>query len=72
LEGNEHSNGIAPALGAAAMVGRSSEADHRPGCGAGSAMPGLSLGISHWFSHQAAGGAWAHSEALRNKTGEPP
>jgi len=23
-------------------------------------------------SHQAAGGAWVHSEALRNKTGEPP
>ena len=49
LEGDEDSNGIAPALSAAAMVGRSPVADHRPGCGAGSAMPGLSLGIGHWF-----------------------
>jgi hypothetical protein len=46
LEGDEDSNGIAPALSAAAMVSRSPVADHRPGCGADSAMPGLSLSIS--------------------------
>jgi hypothetical protein len=40
LEGDEDSNGIAPALGAVAMVGRTPVADHRPGCGACSAMPG--------------------------------
>jgi len=49
LEGDEDSNGIAPALGAAAMISRSPVADHRPGGGASVAMPGLSLGIGHWF-----------------------
>ena len=33
LEGDEDSNGIAPALSAAPMVSRAPIADHRPGCG---------------------------------------
>ena len=49
LEGDEDSNGITPALGARAMISRSPVADHRPGGGVSSAMPGLSLGIGHWF-----------------------
>ena len=49
LEGDEDSNGITPALGARAMISRSPVADHRPGGGASGAVPGLSLGIGHWF-----------------------
>ena len=45
LQGDEFGDGIAPALGAAASVGRSPVMDYRPGCGARGAMPGLSLGI---------------------------
>jgi hypothetical protein len=47
LEADEDSNSIAPALSAAAMVSRSPVADHRPDCGADSAMPGLSLSIAN-------------------------
>ena len=45
LWGKPAAGGIAPALGAAASVGRSPVMDHRPGCGASDAMAGLSLGV---------------------------
>src|SRR6266436_1437271 len=49
LEGEQQSDGIAPAPGTASAVGRSPVVDHRPGRGAGGAMPSLSLGIGHRF-----------------------
>jgi len=47
LQGDELADGIAPALSPAAAVGGAPVVDHRPGWGAGSAMPGLALGIGH-------------------------
>src|SRR5258708_29389888 len=47
LEGEQDSDGIAPAPGTASVVGRSPVVDHRQGRGADGAMTGLSLGIAH-------------------------
>jgi hypothetical protein len=49
LEGEQNADGVAPALGAAAMIGRSPVADRRPCYGVGGAISGLSLGIGHRF-----------------------
>ena len=56
LQSDEFGDGIAPALGPAAAVGGSPVMDDRPGRGAGGAMPGLSLGIGHWFVAEGASG----------------
>jgi hypothetical protein len=45
LQDDEFGDGIAPALSAAASVGRWPVMVHRPGCGTSGAVPGLSLGI---------------------------
>ena len=45
LQDDEFGDGIAPALGAAASVGRWPVMVHRPGCGTSGAVPGLSFGI---------------------------
>ena len=44
LQDDEFGDGIAPALSAAASVGRWPVIVHRPGCGTSDAVPGLSLG----------------------------
>jgi hypothetical protein len=49
LEGEQDGDSLVPALGTASAVGRSPVVDHRPCCGAGGAMSGLSLGIGHRF-----------------------
>src|SRR5882724_8288891 len=43
--GSNAADGVAPALGTAAVVGRPPITEYRPDCGAGGAMPGLALGI---------------------------
>src|SRR5215471_21745939 len=48
LQDDEFGGGIAPALGAAASVGRWPVMDHRPGRSTSGAMAGLSLGIGQW------------------------
>jgi hypothetical protein len=49
LEGEQDADSLVPALGTASAVGRSPVVDHRPCCGAGGAMSGLSLGSGHRF-----------------------
>jgi len=45
LQDDKFGDGIAPALSAAAPVGRWPVMVHRPGCGTSGAVPGLSFGI---------------------------
>jgi len=69
LKDDEFGDGIAPALSAAASVGRWPVMVHRPGCGTSGAMAGLSLGIGQRSVAEGLAGHGAHSEALRNGTG---
>jgi hypothetical protein len=68
LQSNEHGDRVGPAPGAAAAISGVPVVDYRPGCGVGSAMPSLALGIGH--RPVAQGCAWhgVHSKALRNGT----
>ena len=68
LKGEQDSDSLVPAPGAASAVGRSAVMDHRPGRGAGGTMPGLSFGIGHRAVAERLAGHEVHSEALRNGT----
>ena len=67
-QGDEFGDGIAPALGRAAAVGRVPVVDHRP-CRGAHGDDGL--GARHWSSvcRQGVCGAWLGFEALRNGIG---
>jgi hypothetical protein len=71
LKGEQDGNGIMPAPDPAALIGGAPIVDHRPGRGAGGAMPGLSLGRGQWPVAKGLAGHGVNSEALRHETDAP-
>jgi hypothetical protein len=69
LKSEQGGNGLVPAPNPAAVIDRAAVMDHRPGCGAGGAMPGLSLGRGHWPVAKGLAGHEVNSKALRHGTG---
>jgi hypothetical protein len=72
LEGEQDSDGIAPAPGTASVVGHLPVVDHRQGRGADGAMPGLSLGIAHRSVAEGLAGHGSNPKRYVTERGEPP